>query len=131
MTPARAPSWRTIGELAGELAVSTRTLRYYESLGLLGRVHRRGGGRRAYGDEQVARVRFIQKLKLLGLSLQEIAELADVHAQSSTAGMLERLLPKLDRRLSELDERLRLLETLRQEIQAYRSRMARRLEALR
>jgi DNA-binding transcriptional MerR regulator len=130
MTPAAAPRLYDIGELAQELGVSARTIRYYEERGLLGTVRRRGGGRRVYGDPEVARLRFIQKLKLLGLSLDEIAELNDVHAHGSTRGMLERLIPKLDGRLAELENRMRELRALRVEITTYRSRMARRLEEL-
>jgi len=122
---------REIGEIAAELGLSTRTIRYYEELGLLGDVRRRGGRRRVYGEEEVARLRFIGKLKLLGLSLDEIAELNDVHAHGSTRGMLERLLPKLDARLEDLEHRMRELGQLRTEIETYRGRMARRLQELR
>ena len=122
---------KAIGDVAGELNLSTRTIRYYEELGLLGGVRRRGGGRRVYGEEEIARLRFIGKLKLLGLSLEEIAELNDVHAHGSTRGMLERLLPKLDGRLSDLEHRMRELAQLRTEIQTYRGRMERRLQELR
>jgi MerR family transcriptional regulator, repressor of the yfmOP operon len=122
---------RAIGDVAEELSLSTRTIRYYEELGLLGEVRRRGGRRRVYGEEEVARLRFIGKLKLLGLSLEEIAELNDVHARGSTRGMLERLVPKLDARLADLDHRLHELAQLKTEIQTYRGRMERRLQELR
>ena len=122
---------REIGELAMEFGISTRTIRYYEERGLLGPIRRREGRRRIYGDDEMARLRFIQKLKLLGLSLDEIAELNDVHAHGSTRSMIERLLPKLDRQLAQIDERMRALGALRQDIRSYRSRMQKRLEALR
>jgi DNA-binding transcriptional MerR regulator len=122
---------REIGAIADEVGLSTRTIRYYEEPGLLGDVRRRGGRRRVYGEEEVARLRFIGKLKLLGLSLEEIAELNDVHAHGSTRGMLERLLPKLDARLDDLEHRMRELGQLRTEIETYRGRMARRLQELR
>ena len=122
---------KAIGDVAEELSLSTRTIRYYEELGLLGEVRRRGGGRRVYGEEEIARLRFIGKLKLLGLSLEEIAELNDVHAHGSTRGMLERLLPKLDTRLADLDHRMRELAQLKTEIKTYRGRMERRLQELR
>ena len=122
---------REIGEIANEFGISTRTIRYYEERGLLGPVRRRDGRRRIYGAPEVARLRFIQKLKLLGLSLDEIAELNDVHAHGSTRSMIGRLLPKLDRQLAQIDERMRALGALREEIHSYRSRMQKRLEALR
>jgi DNA-binding transcriptional MerR regulator len=119
---------RAIGDLARELTVSPRTIRYYEELGLIGRARRRGR-RRVYGPDEAARLRFIQKLKLLGLSLEEIGELSAVHRSASTRGMLQRLVPKLDKRLSEIDDRLRQLSALREEIRSYRHKLARRLEA--
>jgi len=127
--PRSGPRDRQIGELARELGFSPRTIRYYEERGLLGGVRRRGGRRRVYGDDQVARLRFIQKLKLLGLSLEEIGELNAVHRAASTRGMLARLVPKLDKRLAEIDDRLRQLSALRAEIRTYRHKLARRLEA--
>ena len=128
MAPLRDAPLREIGPIARELGLSARTIRYYEEIGLLGRVRRRGGRRRLYGAEEVARLRFIQKLKLLGLHLDEIAELNDIHAHLSTRGMIERLLPKLDERLREIEKRLGELGALREEIRAYRSRMQKRLE---
>jgi len=130
MTPVEAARFLEIGEIAKELGLSPRTIRYYEELGLLGPIRRRGGRRRVYGKSEIERLRFIGKLKLLGLSLDEIAELNHVHARSSTRGMIERLLPKLDRRLHEIADRMRELAALREEIQSYRGRMQKRLEAL-
>ena len=129
--PSAASTEREIGEIAREFGISTRTIRYYEERGLLGPVRRREGRRRIYGGDQLARLRFIQRLKLLGLSLDEIAELNDIHAHGSTRSMIERLLPKLDRQVAQIDERMRALGALREEIHSYRSRMEKRLEALR
>src|SRR5215471_13734251 len=129
--PTAASAAQEIGEIAKEFGISTRTIRYYEERGLLGPVRRREGRRRVYGAAEIARLRFIQKLKLLGLSLEEIAELNDVHAHGSTRSMIGRLLPKLDQQLAQIDERMRALGALREEIHSYRSRMEKRLEALR
>ena len=131
IVPSAAAAEREIGEIAREFGISTRTIRYYEERGLLGPVRRRDGRRRIYGAVEMARLRFIQKLKLLGLSLEEIAELNDVHAHDSTRSMIERLLPKLDQKLAQIAERTRALGALHEEIHSYRSRMKKRLEALR
>jgi DNA-binding transcriptional MerR regulator len=67
-------------------------VRYYEELELLPGVRRRAGGRRVYGDGELERLRFIQRLKTLGLSLAEIRELNAVYAiGGSTDAMLLRL----------------------------------------
>ena len=72
--------------------LSPRTVRDWEELGLLPGVPRRNGGRRVYGADGVERLRFIRRLKALGLSLAEIKELNAVYAiAGSTQAMLERL----------------------------------------
>jgi DNA-binding transcriptional MerR regulator len=119
----------SIGELAERIGLSTRTLRYYEELGLLPGVRRRAGGRRVYGRDELERLRFIQRLKGLGLSLAEIRELNAVHGiQGSTRQMLMRLDELLSRQLSEVDDRIRELTSLRDEIQKYRDHVVARIE---
>jgi DNA-binding transcriptional MerR regulator len=120
----------SIGEVCAATQLSPRTVRYYEELGLLPGVRRRAGGRRVYGPVEVERLRFIQRLKALGLSLAEIRELDAVHAiGGSTRAMLGRLDELLARRLAELEQRIGELAGLRDEIGRYRARIAGRLHA--
>lgn len=127
------PAWedlRSISEVRDITGLSPRTIRYYEELGLLPGVRRRAGGRRVYGADEVERLRFIQRLKALGLSLAEIKELNAVHAiGGSTRAMLGRLDELLDRRLAELDARITELGGLRDEIARYRGRVRQRVRA--
>ncbi len=121
----RALSIAEVGERTG---LSARTLRYYEEVGLLPGVRRRQGGRRVYGPDELERLRFIRRLKQLGLSLAEIRELNAVHAiAGSTGAMLEHLETVLGSRLEELDARIGELSSLRDEIDRYRERVARRI----
>lgn len=119
-----------IAEVQLQTGLSARTLRYYEELELLPGVRRRSGGRRVYGPEQVERVRFIQRLKQLGLSLAEIKELNAVYAiAGSTRQMLGRLDELLERHAAEVTRRIDELYALRQEIDRYRARIVRRIDA--
>ena len=62
-----------IGEAAARAAVSVRTLRYYEELGLLTPSAHSPGGARRYAEEDVARLARIRELKdLLGFNLDEV-----------------------------------------------------------
>ena len=115
----------TIAEVRSRTGLSARTLRYYEEVGLLPGVRRRAGGRRVYGADELERLRFIGRLKTLGLTLAEIKELNAVYAiAGSTGAMLSRLDELLARHLGELDARIAELETLRGEIRRYRERVA-------
>jgi DNA-binding transcriptional MerR regulator len=120
-----------IGELCAATGLSPRTVRYYEELGLLPDVRRRAGGRRVYGESELSRLRFIGRLKTLGLSLAEIRDLNAVYAiGGSTRAMLERLDEVLASRLGELDARIAELSGLRDEIGKYRDHIAARVDAL-
>ncbi|UQN30165.1 MerR family transcriptional regulator [Brachybacterium kimchii] len=80
-----------IGELARRTGVSVRSLRYYESRGLLA-AERTGGGQRSYQEEAVDRVLLIQQLFAAGLSSGDIAELLPcMRSGRTTAAMVERL----------------------------------------
>jgi DNA-binding transcriptional MerR regulator len=67
-----------IGEAAARAAVSVRTLRYYEELGLLTPSAHSPGGARRYAEEDVARLARIRELKdLLGFDLDEVRTVPD------------------------------------------------------
>ena len=118
----------SIAEVRAHAGLSARTLRYYEELGLLPGVRRRAGGRRVYGPDELERLRFISRLKALGLSLAEIKELNAVYAiGGSTKAMLARLDELLARHRADLDARIAELSALRDEIDAYRGHVVRRI----
>ena len=130
VTAAEAPL--TIAEVREITGLSARTLRYYEELGLLPGVRRRAGGRRVYGADEVERLRFIQRLKTLGLSLAEVKDLNAVYGiGGSTQAMLERLGLLLGRHLEDLEARIGDLMGLRDEIGRYRQRVRRRVAGMR
>ena len=69
-------SARPIGEVAERVGVTTRTLRYYEELGLVTPSVRSAGGSRRYTEADVARVLRIRELQaVMGFNLEEIREL--------------------------------------------------------
>lgn len=117
-----------IGELAQRIGLTERTIRYYEELGLLDSVKRLEGGQRLYTDDDVRRLRFVQRLKALGLSLQEMLELERLYRHHrSNREVLPRLIELLDTHLNKTDERVSELLSLRDEIRSYREHVARRL----
>lgn len=122
-----AASYR-IGELAAKVGMTERTIRYYEELGLLDSVKRLDGGTRVYTDDDVRRLKFIRKLKVLGLSLQEMHELEGMYkTERSNRTVLPRLIELLDAHLATVDGRISELHGLRDEIRSYREHVAMRL----
>jgi len=128
-TAAPASSAYRIGELAAKVGLTERTIRYYEERGLLESVKRLEGGQRVYTDDDVRRLKFIQKLKVLGLSLAEMQELETLYGRHHTnAKVLPRLIELLDSHLATVGERLGELTALRDEIRSYRHHVTTRLE---
>src|SRR5438046_10096807 len=96
-----------IGELAAQVGMTERTIRYYEELGLLDSVKRLEGGTRVYTDDDIRRLKFIRKLKVLGLSLQEMTELESIYQpKRSNRTVLPRIIELLDSHLSTVDGRI-------------------------
>ena len=123
-----APTAYRIGELAAKVGLTERTIRYYEERGLLESVKRLEGGQRVYTDEDLRRLKFIIKLKVLGLSLAEMQELETLYRRHRTnAKVLPRLIELLDAHLATTGERINELAGLRDEIRSYREHVAQRL----
>jgi DNA-binding transcriptional MerR regulator len=76
-----------IGEVADRVGVTTRTIRYYEELGLLGKdAARTKGAHRLYSETDVARLQEVVRLRdLLGLTLEELVEL--IEAEDARASL--------------------------------------------
>lgn len=62
----------TIGEVAITLGLTTRTLRYWEEVGIIESVQRSDGAVRGYTPYTIRRIKFIMKLKELGLTIKEM-----------------------------------------------------------
>ena len=107
-----------IGELAQRAGVTPRTIRYYESLGLLEPSEREGSGFRYYTEAELARLQKINALKELGLSLEEITTVLPLYFEDPTGITGKRkILEILNAHLQETDEKIEDLRQFRSEIQ--------------
>ncbi len=103
-----------IGDVTEKLGLTADTLRYYEKIGLLPRVERNGAGLRLYNDQDLARLKFIQRAQRMDFTLAEIAELLKMREAPHKARKRVRELTA--RKLVEVDTRLAELKTLRNEL---------------
>lgn len=100
----------SIGELAKLTKVSTRTIRYYEELGILPAPERTSGGTRRYPRDYIFYVEGAKVLKQLGFGLEEIAELGQFALTGASAS--RRTQEILQEKLSDLEHRIRVLNRL-------------------
>lgn len=114
-----------IGELAKNLNITTRTIRYYEEIGLMGKNERLDGATRSYSNDDVLRLKFILKLKTMGISLKEIHQLSDIFDinEKDFGKITPTLIEILDSHITRVDEKMANLSSLRNDIVEYRVRI--------
>lgn len=103
-----------IGQVTALSKVPIRTIRYYESLGLIESCDRTGGGFRQFDESVLARLAFIKRSQSLGLSLQEIGDLLKVYDRGQLP--CDDVQAKLKNKIVEIDKQIDELLTLRSEL---------------
>lgn len=109
-----------IGELADAVGVSTKTIRYYESIDVLDEPPRSASGYRQYDEGDVERLQFIRDAQETGLSLTEIASILEL--KNSGARSCSHTRDLLNRHLDDLDAQIRTLESARTTLRALATR---------
>ena len=100
-----------IGQVADQTSVTTKTIRYYESTGLLAPPERTPNGYREYDPDAVDRLRFIRDAQATGLSLAEIGSILELRSHGEpTCGHVIEL---LDQHLTDLDTHIARLRRAR------------------
>ena len=96
-----------IGQLAQMLGTTTKTLRFYEGIGLLDPPGRTASAYRLYDNAAVERARLVIDLRQLGLSLREVQ---DVLRDDLETSQRQRLLALMDEKLREMYLQLCILQ---------------------
>jgi len=95
----------SIGDLAADLGVSSRAIRFYEDQGMLS--PQRVGGNRVYSQRDLARLKLILRGKRLGFSLSDIRELLDLYyVDHDHLEQMNQTLQKGRTRIAELEQQL-------------------------
>lgn len=128
MTTESQRTW-SIAQLADEFAVTHRTLRHYEALGLL--TPERRGTARIFHRRDRTRLALILRGKRLGFPLDQIRRIVDMYdEQPGEAGQLTYLLGQIDERRADLERRRLDIEDSLRELDDLESRCRSDLLAL-
>lgn len=104
-----------IGQLAESLGTTTKTLRFYERIGLLDPPVRSPSGYRLYDEEAVTRARLVFGLRRMGLSIEEVDEI--LHAGDDRS-LRQRLMALMDDKLRDVELNLSVLQGRREDLAA-------------
>jgi DNA-binding transcriptional MerR regulator len=104
-----------IHELAKLSGVPAKTIRYYESIGLLPEPQRADNNYRQYTPEVAERLRFIVTSRALGFNLTDIGEFLSARDEGTLP--CKRVLDSFDERISDIDRRIADLLAVRDTLQ--------------
>lgn len=114
MTNPVPPPGMRIGQLAERLGINAKTIRYYESIGLLPRPARRSSGYRSYGEQDAERLTFVRTAQRFGLRLDQIREILAFRDRGERP--CDFVLGAVRREVADLDQRIAELQATRAEL---------------
>ncbi len=104
-----------ISQVAAAAGMNPATLRYYESVGVLPEPARSASGYRRYGEEDVALIRFVRRLRALRLPLDDIKQIVDLRRRGEAPCAVVR--SAMRREVVAVDERILELTRVRTELE--------------
>jgi len=120
----------TISDLANEFDVSTRTIRYYEEVGLLHPVRDENTKYRQYSRADRARLKLILRGKRFGFSLEEIKEMIEWFDKDKTGiKQLQKTVEYGNLKIQEIERRIKELEELKDELVQLRNQFLEKIQA--
>ena len=115
----------TISDVARESGFSPPTLRYYEEIGILPQPRRGTNGYRLYTPDDLARLQFVRRAKLLDLSLEEIKDILAYAVDGRCGPLQQHLVSLLETKIVAVNEKIRELRRLKADLQVYQQAIAR------
>jgi DNA-binding transcriptional MerR regulator len=109
-----------IGELASATGVTTKTIRYYEQIGVISEPPRTQSRYRNYDPAATERLGFVKAAQRAGLTLSEIRSVLVIHDQGEAP--CSHVSELIDTKLDEIDKRLQALERTRRELRRLHKR---------
>jgi len=109
----------TVKQVAESVGLPSRTIRYYDRIGLVPADERSSAGYRLYSPEDEGKLRFIRRAKALGFSLDDIRGLID----AAERGCCDQVVPEVERlleqKVQEIDARIAELSAFRERLVSY------------
>ena len=100
-----------IGQTAAACGLPAKTIRYYEELGLVVPVRQEGNSYRVYSEHDVIQLRFLQRARAVGFSLDECRELLALYANPQRrCGQVKAL---VNDKINMVDQQLNTLQAMR------------------
>ncbi len=103
-----------IGEVATQAGVPAKTIRYYESVGLIPAATRRSNGYRSYSQTDLHTLRFIHRARELGFSVAEIEDLLALWRNKRRKSEAVKAIALA--RIAEIERKIAALETMKRTI---------------
>ena len=121
---------KTIREAAEEFGMTTRTIRYYEELGML-KPERLKNRQRVYSNAEIAKLKLIDRGKKYGFTLDEIKEMVLLFdVDRSGKKQLERTIEYGRKQIGVMEERIEELEAMKKEMEFLLDEFSVKLENL-
>jgi MerR family copper efflux transcriptional regulator len=105
-----------IGEAAKASGVSSKMIRHYEAIGLIGAARRTDAGYRLYGQRDVQVLQFIHRARALGFSLEQIRDLLALWQDKARASADVRTLARSH--IAELEQKIAEMEAMKRTLAA-------------
>ncbi len=106
----------TVKEVADSVGLPSRTIRYYDRIGLVSADERTAAGYRLYSPQEEGKLRFVRRAKALGFSLEDIRGLME----AAERGCCDEVVPEVERLL---EKKVEELDTKIAELSAFRERL--------
>jgi MerR family transcriptional regulator, copper efflux regulator len=103
-----------IGEVASRAGVPAKTIRYYESVGLIPAAARRDNGYRSYSDTDLHTLRFIHRARELGFSVAEVEDLLALWRNKRRRSQAVKAIALA--KIAEIERKIAALETMKRSI---------------
>lgn len=106
---------KLIGETAEQLGINRKTIRYYETIGLIPNAARNDSGYRVFSGEDLERLGFILRAKTLGFSIDDIGEILDLRERGEAP--CHYVADLIQEKIVEVDEKIADLHRLRSDLE--------------